>query len=149
MYMTVLIVSVLLVVAAAVALAVSPRWRRSSAFIARLLRLTAVGAATVTGLAVLPLLIDDRAGATGIAIVLAPPAVLTLLGAAAPLLRPAAVEAAVTWTVTVLMFAYVIVYGLGVGMFYLPTALVLLGAAVTGSRRVSQPEPSPGTPVQG
>jgi hypothetical protein len=139
MYMVVLIVGVSLVVATTVALALSPRWRRSSAFISRLLRLTAVGAVTVTGLAVLPLLIDDRAGAAGIALVVAPPVVLTLLGAAAPLLGPTAVEAAVTWTVTVLMFVFVIVYGLGVGLLYLPTALVLLGAAVIGSRRVGQP----------
>jgi hypothetical protein len=145
MYMVVLIASVSLVIAAAVALALSPKWRRSSASMSRLLRLTAVGAAIVTGLAVLPLLIDDQAGAAGIAIVIAPPAVLTLLGAVAPLLRPPAAEVAVTWTVTVLMFAYVIVYGLGVGMFYLPTALVLLGAAVIGSRTAGQPATGSGT----
>ena len=96
----------------------------------RLLRLTVLGVAILTSLVVLPLLIADRAGAVGIALVAGPPVLLTLIAAAAPLLGRRA-EAVVTWVVTVLLFAYVVVYGLGVGLFYFPAALLMLGVALT------------------
>jgi hypothetical protein len=137
-----LVVSVAVVVALAVALGLSPRWRRSAPRTSRVLRLVAVAVAVGTSLAVLPLVIADQAGTVGIAVTVLPPVVLTLIATAAPLLNRSVTEAIVTWIVTALMFAYVVVYGLGVGLLYTPAALVLLVVALTRSRTTDQPQPS-------
>jgi len=136
-----LIVGVALIAALAMVLALSPRWRRNSPRTSRVLRLVAVALAVGTGLALLPLLIADQTGTVGIAVVVLPPVVLTLIAAAAPQLAHSAAEAIVTWIVTVLMFAYVVVYGLGVGFYYTPAAIVLLVVALTRTRTTGQPQP--------
>lgn len=129
-----IVLAAAIVVVLAAMLGLSPRWRRSAPRIGQMLRLTALGVAILTSLAVLPLLIADRTGAVGIALVAGPPVLLALIAAAAPLLGRTA-EAIVTWVITVLLFAYVIVYGLGVGLFYLPVALLMFGVALTGPRQ--------------
>lgn len=129
-----LIVAVALAALLAVVLALSPRWRQSTPRISRVLRLTAVALTVGISLAVLPMLIADQNGAAGIAVIVLPPVVVTLIAAAAPLLDHPVAAAVVTWIMTGLMFAYVIVYGLGVGFFYAPAALLLLVAALTRTR---------------
>lgn len=126
----VLLLGVALVVALAVALALSRRWQRNASRSSRLLLYAAVVAAVATGLAVLPLLNADDAGAVGTAATVVPPVVLTLLGAAAPRLGRSAAATVVIWTAVVLMFAFVIVYGLGLGFLYAPTAFLLLAGAI-------------------
>jgi hypothetical protein len=140
--MVLLIVALALATVLATMLALSARWRRNTPRIGRALRLAAVAVTIGTNLAVLPLLISDQAGTVGIAIVTLPPMVLTLAAAAAPLLGRSAAEAIVTWIVSALMFVYVIVYGLGVGLFYLPAALLVLVTALTRTRPIHQ-SPSP------
>jgi len=109
----------------------------------RMLRLAAVAVAVGTSLAMLPLLIADQAGVVGIGVVVLPPVMLTLIAAAAPLLGRSAAETVVTWIVTALMFIYVVVYGLGVGFFYIPAALVLLAVALTRIRMTGQSQSRP------
>jgi len=146
--MVLLIVCLALTAALATALALSARWRRNTPRIGRVLRLAAVVVTIGTNLAVLPLLIRDQAGTVGIAIVALPPIVLALAAAAAPLLGHTVAEAIVTWIATSLMFAYAIVYGLGLGLYYMPVALLLLIAALTGTRPIHQP-PSQSNVVAG
>lgn len=145
MHLFLLVGGIAVVAAVTVALAVSPRWRRSAPRTSRLLVLAAVVAAVGTDLAVLPMLIADRAGPTGIAVTLVPPVVLTLLGAAALLLRPAVAATLVIWTATALMFAFVVVYGLGVGLLYTPTAVLLLAGAI--ARTTGQTQARSGVPA--
>lgn len=131
--MVVLVLATALAVTLAAVLALSPKWRQSAPRTGRPLRLAAAGVAIGTSLAVLPLLISDRTGTVGIALIPGPPVLLTLAAAAAPLLGHLA-EAIVTWAMTVLLFAYIIVYGLGVGLFYLPAGLLMLAVALTRTR---------------
>jgi hypothetical protein len=114
-----------------------------------MLRLTAVAVAVGTGLALLPLLIADQTGTVGIALIVLPPVVLTLIAAAAPLPGHSTAETIVTWIVTALMFTYVIVYGLGVGLFYIPAALMLLVVAITRTGKTHQSQSQSDVAAQG
>lgn len=128
--MVLLVGGAVLVAALVVALAPSRRSPRNAYRSSRLLLLAAVVAAVATDLAVLPILYADDAGAVGIAATVVPPVVLTLLGAAGSLLGRSAVATGVIWTAVVLMFAFVVVYGLGLGFLYIPTAFLLLAGAI-------------------
>jgi hypothetical protein len=108
----------------------SPLWRRSAPRTSQALLLAAVLVAVATDLAVLPVLNADEVGAAGTAATLIPPVVLTLVGAAALLLGRSVAAVVVIWTVAALMLAFVVVYGLGVGLLYAPTALLLLAGAI-------------------
>src|SRR5690606_23061043 len=123
--------SVLLVVAITV-LAVVRSARRGGGVARALLSIT-VAASIATGLAALPLLIDDGGGAVGIAVVVGPPLAITAL--AAPGERLQAAGPAIVWFSVLLMLAYLVIFGLGLGLLYLPTALLLIAAAIAVSAR--------------
>ncbi len=128
-----LVVLLIIVAAMVAALAVAVLARRRRARRGGALRVAAVVVALGTTVGVLPLVVADRGSAADYAVVLGPPAALTLLGATAPFLRPPVLATVVTWIVAILMFAYVLVYGLGVGGFYTVTAALWLATAITGS----------------
>jgi hypothetical protein len=94
------------------------------------LRYVPLVASVLTGLALLPLELEGRhvyqSSAVDLAIGLGPP----ILVAALPLLPLTGTKLAwLTWTATVLMLVYVLLFGLALGMFYFPTALLLLVVA--------------------
>ncbi|HEX6686852.1 MAG TPA: hypothetical protein VF062_29065 [Candidatus Limnocylindrales bacterium] len=136
--MVLLVLAAALVVTLAAVLPLSRRWRESAPRMGRVQRLAAVAVAVGTSLALLPMLIADRTGTVGIALVAGPPVVLTLVAAAAPLLRHPG-EAIVTWSMTALFFAYIIVYGLGVGLLYCPAGFLLFVVALTRTRTTHLP----------
>jgi hypothetical protein len=91
------------------------------------LRYVPVVASVLTGLVLLPLEVEGRqvyeSSAADLAIGLGPP----ILIAALPAVPSTGVRLAwLTWTAAALMLAYALIFGLVLGMFYVPTALLLL-----------------------
>jgi hypothetical protein len=91
------------------------------------LRYVPVVASVLTGLVLLPLEVEGRqvyeSSAADLVIGLGPP----ILIAALPVLPVTGMKLAwLTWTAAALMLVYVLVFGLVLGTFYFPTALLLL-----------------------
>jgi hypothetical protein len=116
----------------AVFLARLPRWRDRTPTVSRYLLGSAVAAAVVASAVGLPLLLQDRAGPVGIVATVAPPMALSLTALAVGV-ADRRFTALVLWLVALLALAYVVVYGLGLGFFYLPTAALLVAAALARS----------------
>ena len=116
----------------AVFLARLPRWRDRTPTVSRYLLGSAVAAAVVASVAGLPLLLQDRAGPVGIVSTVAPPLVLSLIALAVGI-ADRRFTAVALWLIALLALVYVVVYGLGLGFFYLPTAALLGAAALTRS----------------
>lgn len=109
-----------------------PRWSDRTPTVSRYLLGAAVAAAVVASVAGLPLLLEDRTGPVGIVATVAPPVVLSLVALAVGI-ADRRFTAAVLWLIALLALAYVVVYGLGLGFFYLPTAALLVAAALARS----------------
>jgi hypothetical protein len=106
-------------------------WRRGPRRPGRTLSLVAVGSAVVISAALLPVLLDDG-GVGDVAVTIVPPlALATLVAVFSWWSRTAGVVAG--WVASVLMLAYMIIYGLGLGMYYAPTTLLILSAAIAGA----------------
>jgi hypothetical protein len=112
-----------------------PGWRARTPALSRYLLASAVASALIAGVVGLPLLIEDRAGPAGIAATVVPPVVLSLIALAAGI-ADRRFTPVVLWLVAFLGLAYVVVYGLGLGFFYLPTVVLLVVAAVVRTVRV-------------
>lgn len=121
----------------AIFLARLPTWRDRTPMISRYVLASAVASAILASAAGLPLLIEDRTGLTGITATVAPPVVLSLIALAVGI-ADRRFTTITLWLVAFLALAYVVVYGLGLGFFYLPTAGLLVGAAVV---RTVKPRP--------
>ncbi|MFY1672725.1 hypothetical protein ACN27G_22640 [Plantactinospora sp. WMMB334] len=134
--------TVAVVVAVVVGLAL---WRRPPRNGSLTLVLAALTIVVAVSIATLPLLIDDG-GASGAAVAIVPPVVVTGL-AALVAWRWQTAGLVVTWLATILMGAYVLVFSLGLGLFYAPAALLLLAAALTGSARAAGLTRNAGQPV--
>jgi hypothetical protein len=112
----------------------------------RVLAMLALLSAVVITAASLPLLLDatwpidvpkdERPGE--VVRIAVPPVVITLLAAAAAWL-PRGARIGVTWFTVVLMLAYVVVFGPGLGYAYLPTAALLVAAAALIHARSAPP----------
>lgn len=105
-----------------------PRWSDRTPTVGRYLLGAAVAAAVVASVAGLPLLLQDRAGPVGIVATIVPPVVLSLIALAVGI-ADRRFTAVVLWLIALLALVYVVVYGLGLGFFYLPTAALLVAAA--------------------
>ncbi|MFD0970075.1 hypothetical protein [Plantactinospora endophytica] len=110
-------------------------WRRPLRNGTLTLLLAALTAAVAVSIATLPLLLDDG-GASGAAVAIVPPVTITGI-AAAVAWRWQTAGLVVTWLATMLMGLYVLVFSLGLGLFYVPAALLLFAAALTGSARAA------------
>jgi hypothetical protein len=126
-----LILAAIVVVVGITVLAIRRPGRRGGP--GRSLRYVTVASAFVIGLIALPLLIDDRGGVLSIALTTAPPLVITTLAAVAP--RFGRAGTVVVWLSVLLMLAYLVLFGLGLGLLYVPTLLLLVATAVTISSR--------------
>lgn len=125
--------AVVLAAAVLITVVVGLLWRRPPRNAGRVLSLLAVASAVVVSVGALPLALDD-AGPSGAAVTVAPPVLITGVAAAVSWLsRAPGIVAA--WLAAVLMIAYVLVFGLGLGLFYAPTALLALASAIVGSAR--------------
>jgi hypothetical protein len=109
-----------------------PRWSERTPTASRWLLGSAVAAAVVASMAGLPLLLQDRAGPVGVASTVAPPAVLSLVALAVGVADRRFTSLSL-WLIALLALGYVVVYGLGLGFFYLPTAALLVAAALARS----------------
>lgn len=127
----------------AVLLARLPAWRNRAPAAYRYLLAGSVASALLSSAVSLPLLIEDRAGPVGIVATVAPPLLLSLVALVAGLADWRGTTA-VLWVVAVVSLAYMVVYGLGLGFFYLPTAGLIVGAAIV---RSTSPTGSPQPPL--
>ena len=95
----------------------------------RLLSLAALGSTLVIGLASVPELVDDRNGLVGVAATVVPPIVIA--GVAVLTLHVLTGQARVVaaWVAAALMVIFIIVYGLGLGFYYWPSAMLLFATA--------------------
>lgn len=115
-----------------------PAWRDRAPTAYRYLLAASVAGALLSSAVGLPLLVKDRAEWVGIAATIVPPLVLSLAALAVGLTGMPS-STVVLWVIAVLTLAYVVVYGLGLGCFYLPTALLLFGAAIVRSTVATPP----------
>jgi hypothetical protein len=124
-------------VVAIIALVPIALWsRRGRSDPGRALVLLALVSAVVVGIAAWPVLIDDD-GVAGALLSSVPPLVITLAAVAANRLHRA-VAIGVAWIAAVLMLAFVVVFSLGVGYAYAPTALMMLASAIVQSGPVAR-----------
>ena len=131
-YLILAIVTVVLVAAIFIG---AGRPRRNGTRDARILLLAAVAVAVVIGAVLLAPVIDDSGTGFAVAVTAGPVMVAAAPAVALHWSRPAALVA--LWLAVPVLFAFVVVFALGgIGLFYLPVALLVLAAAVvlTGSR---------------
>jgi hypothetical protein len=124
-----LVVMMVGVAALLVSVAALRRTRAGSERPIRMLAFAALGSTLVIGLAAIPTLVDDRGGLIGILATVVPPIVIA--GVAVLLMQSltGTARAVSAWVTAALMLVFIIVYGLGLGFYYWPSAMLMFATA--------------------
>jgi hypothetical protein len=134
-----LVVMLVGVAALLVTVAAFRRTRAGSERPIQLLSIAALGSTVVIGLAAIPALVEDRGGLVGILATVAPPILITGLAALALRLLRGPARLVAAWVAAALMLAFVIVYGLGLGFYYWPSAMLVFATASVINRAPPDP----------
>jgi hypothetical protein len=95
----------------------------------RLLALAALGSTLVIGLAAVPELVEDRNSLVGVAATVVPPIVIAGVAVLTLQVLTGQARLVAAWVAAALMVIFILVYGLGLGFYYWPSAMLLFATA--------------------
>jgi hypothetical protein len=126
---TLLVVMMVGVAALLVTAAAFRKTRAGSERPIRMLALAALGSTLVIGLSAIPTLIEDRGGIVGILATVVPPIVIAGMAVLLLQVLTGTARAVSAWVAAALMVVFILVYGLGLGFYYWPSAMLMVATA--------------------